>query len=119
MLVICRIILLFLTALPITANAIESPVAQITNLDESFDLVPYIEYIEDADHSVTYEELNLGKFEERWQTNKEATFVGRNVQSRYWFRVHIQFAKDIQLEQAVLALPPHARIFSKLKLFHI
>jgi len=110
MLVICRIILLFLTALPIAANAIESPVAQITNLDESFDLALYIEYIEDADHSITYEELNLGKFEERWQINKEASFLGRNVQSRYWFRVKLNFADDLIGRESVLTTPVHIKI---------
>ena len=95
----------------------KTAVVMVNGLEEGIDLSPYLEYIEDSDFSITYDDIESGKVENLWQLNKKNIFVGENENSRYWFRIHIQFAKDIQLKQAVLALPPHARIFSKLKLW--
>ena len=76
--------LLWLVALCATA---ETPVATINNLDEPFDLSPYIEYIEDPNHEFTFDKIRDKNFEHLWQRSTERYFIGKNINSRYWLRV--------------------------------
>jgi len=85
--------------------AADAPVAVIENLNEPFDLSPYIEYIEDSDRSITYEQLQAGVFEDKWQLNTDRYFVGRNAQSRYWFRFTVRYAEDVSALRPLLYLP--------------
>ena len=79
----------------------QRPIAIISSLDEPFDLGPYIEYIEDPDYSMTWEALDAGLYDDQWQQNQEPVFVGRNVKSRYWFRVTVQ----LQTPEALIDSP--------------
>ena len=90
----------------------ESTYAIIENLDEAFDLGPYIEYIEDVDHSISYEDIQGGAVEHLWRLNEEPVFIGRNIKSRYWFRVNLRFSGDLLSRDAVLAIPSHAKLLS-------
>jgi len=73
----------------------DHPVALIVNLDQPFDLNPYVEYIEDRERTITYEEIKSGKYADRWQRNAERYFRGRDTSIRYWFRVNLQYQKDL------------------------
>ena len=112
-----RLFLLFLLWVPFAALANEHPVAMIENLDETFDLAPYLEYIEDSDHSITYEDIQQGKVDGRWQRNTKTVFIAKNVKSRYWFRMRLHFSEDFVSSEAVLAVPSQARILGFLKLW--
>jgi len=69
----------------------ETPIATINNLDQQFDLNPYVETIEDVNHEFTIEDVQAGKYDQLWQRNKERYFLGRNFKSRYWFRIKLNW----------------------------
>ena len=99
-----RVLLLIFTTLPfdVVSNetipnetiANETPVVMVDSLEETIDLSPYLEYIEDSDFSITYEDIANGTVESLWQLNKKKVFIGENINSRYWFRINIKFLKE-------------------------
>lgn len=78
------------------ASANERPLAVIASLDAPFDLAPYIEFIEDPDHNMTWEALDAEQYKDQWQPNLEPVFIGRSNRSRYWFRVTMQLPAATQ-----------------------
>ncbi len=91
--------------------------AVIAHLDEPFDLNPYVEYIEDVDHTFSYEKLQAGEYEGLWQRNTERYFIGRNSQSRYWFRIQIHYQEDFSALEPVLYIPNHPSLLAELTLW--
>ena len=71
--------------------------AAVSNLDEPFDLNPYVEFIEDADQSISLQDIQAGKYADRWQLNTNRYFIGHNNQSRYWWRVALKWNGDSNL----------------------
>ena len=75
--------------------ASERPVATVDNLDQPFDLNPYIETIEDVRHEYTLEEIQAGKYDHLWQRNSpfnsQRYFSGGNFKSKYWFRLTLNW----------------------------
>jgi len=80
-------------------------------------LAPYIEFIEDSDFSIAYEDIQSGNVEHLWQLNTKSVFIGSDKKSRYWFRIKFHFSSELLLQEAVLVLPPHSYIYGKLKLW--
>ncbi len=78
------------------------PVAVIDNLDQPLDLAPYIEYFEDPDRTISFEDIQLGRVEERWLRNTAPMFIGKNYKSRYWFRITLRCSKELSLLMPVL-----------------
>ncbi len=68
-----------------------SPVALIDNIDEPFDLNPFVETIEDPLQQYTLEDIQAGTYDDMWQRNTKPYFVGHNVRSKYWFRVTLDW----------------------------
>jgi len=89
------------------ACADESTKAIINDLDQPFDLNPYIQYIEDPNDAISYEDLNSGKYDNLWQLNIDRYFMGRSVTSRYWFRVCLQFTSDLSDKKPLLYIKNH------------
>ena len=85
----------------------QRPVASIDNLDQPVDLAPYIEYIEDPDHTITFEDIQAGKVEHQWQLNTAPTFIGKNYKSRYWFRVTVKYSQQVAASKPILYIPYH------------
>ena len=63
--------------------------AVIENLDSPFDLNPFIETIEDINHEYTLEDIQAGKYDYLWQRNSQRYFIGKNIKSKYWFRLKL------------------------------
>jgi len=99
------------------ASANEHPVAVIDQLDQPFDLNPYVEYIDDADHTLTYEKLQSGAYEHLWKRNTERHFIGRNQESRYWVQIQIRYQKDFSHFKPVLYIPNHPSLLGELTLW--
>jgi len=99
---------------PYTVFASEGSIAVIESLDETFNLAPYIEFIEDSDFSIAYEDIQSGNVEHLWQLNTKSVFIGSDKKSRYWFRIKFHFSSELLLQEAVLVLPPHSYIYGKL-----
>ncbi len=86
--------------------ALAIPALVVTDLSEPIDLAPYIEYIEDTDSRMTWEALDEGRYEQRWQRNRAPTFIGVNHQSRYWFRVRVQISPSAGLRRDPVVFSP-------------
>ena len=81
------------------------PIATIANLNQPIELAHYIETLEDFDHSINIEELQAGKFADRWQLNNAPTFIGKHLKSRYWFRITLRYSQEIAALKPVLTVP--------------
>lgn len=80
-----------------------SPLAVVNTLESPFDLAPYIEYLEDTDRSLTYDDLvSSEQHANRWVRNTRPVFKGEHTNSRYWFRVQIQL--DVPVTPRALIL---------------
>ncbi len=83
--------------LSIAHPATSSPLAVVDSLATPFTLAPFIEYIEDPDRSLTYEDLlSSDQYESRWVRNTLPVFKGPNPSSRYWFRIRIQLNNQVK-----------------------
>jgi len=94
------------------ANA-EPLVAIVNNLAEPFDLNPYLETIEDVNHEYTLEDIQAGKYDDLWRVNKERYFSGRNVKSKYWFRVSFQYNQGHE-EAGIVYIANHPQLIYRL-----
>ena len=83
--------LLWLTATCVYA---ETPIAVVNNLDEPFDLNPFVETIEDPQHQYTLEDIQTGKYDRLWVRNQERYFIGRDNKSKYWWRVTLKWNSE-------------------------
>ncbi len=92
----------------------QRPVASIDNLDQPVDLAPYIEYIEDPDRTITFEDIQAGRVEQRWRLNTAPTFVGKNYNSRYWFRINLNYLPQDANLKPVVYIPTHPNILFEL-----
>ncbi len=86
--------LLWLAALCVFA---ETPVATINNLDAPFDLNPYVETIEDPNHEFTLNDIQTGKYDHLWRRNTARYFIGKNIKSKYWFRLTLTWQGQQEL----------------------
>ncbi len=91
--------------------------AVIKNLDEPFRLAPYVEYIEDTERSLTYEQIQSPAFDNRWLTNSNPTFIAKNQKSRYWFRITLHPNPEIAAFNPVLYIPHQAALLYELTLY--
>ncbi len=93
-----QLLLCCLLWLAVACAYADAPIAYVNNLDEAFDLNPFVETIEDPHHQFTLEDIQAGKYDHLWVRNQERYFIGRNVNSKYWFRVamHWQLAEQTE-----------------------
>lgn len=101
--VILRVVLCALLFYPMFVVANEPLVAVVENLDEPFDLAPFIETIEDPHHEYTLEDIQSGQYDDLWQANRDSTFIGHNFNSKYWFRFSFQWRGE-SAENGMLSL---------------
>ncbi len=96
--------------------ASEQPQALVDNLNQPFDLAPYIEYIEDANHTITEQEIQTDKYAHQWQAINEKYFIAYNFKSRYWIRFTIQWNREIEAT-GILAINNLPGLVSHVTLF--
>ncbi len=65
----------------------DCPTAILDNIDTRIDLSSYLETIEDSNHAYTLEDIQAGKYDHLWQRNTQQYFIGKNADSKYWFRI--------------------------------
>ena len=70
------------------ANALS--VAVVDDLETPFDLNPFLYYLEDPDHNITFDEIQAGQYDHRWRCNTNPVFIGRDMGVRYWFRLQLR-----------------------------
>ncbi len=88
------------------AKAEYFPVVAVEDLSNPIELSPYLQFFEDPDRSVQYEDVVQGKLNHRWILNTKKVFIGVNYQSRYWFRFHISLTpKFAEGQNPILYLP--------------
>ncbi len=88
----------------------DRPMAVIDDLDKPFDLAPYIEYLEDPEHTLSLDDVQSGKFENQWQLNSAPVFIGKNIKSRYWIRIRLNFANHLPKLKPVILLSTHPQV---------
>ena len=86
-----KLFLGYLLWLVVTCVYAESPIAVVDNIDKPFDLNPYVETIEDPHHEYKLEDIQAGKYDHLWQRNTQRYFIGKNFNSKYWFRLTLQW----------------------------
>ncbi len=74
--------------------AADRPVAVINDLAVPFDLNPYVEYLEDRDHSYSFEDIQAGKYDHLWQVSQGRYFVGTHLASKYWLRIALSWSES-------------------------
>jgi len=77
--------LLALLLFSLQASAAEPPTAVIASLEKPFNLSPYLEFIEDPAHELSWQDISAGRHDHLWQANRGTTFKASNRQSRYCF----------------------------------
>gem|GEM_PF-3885548 len=92
--------LLALLLFSLQASAAEPPTAVIASLEKPFNLSPYLEFIEDPAHELSWQDISAGRHDHLWQANRGTTFKASNRQSRYWFRL------TLELPPAVVSAAP-------------
>jgi len=112
-------LLLWLGALSVYANSPDitgdNPVvAVIQDLENPFDLTPFIEYLVDQDRKLTIEEIQAGKFVQTWQRNTSSVFVGQNPNYRYWFRIRLNYQQDFTTLRPLLYVPSQPALNTQL-----
>ena len=80
----------------------QSPVAVIKNIEQPFDLAPYIEVIEDPLHEYLLADIRAGQYDHLWQRNKDRVFIGKNYRSLYWFRLKLRWQVEAPNEGYLL-----------------
>jgi len=100
-------IVLVLLFLPFSAIANEGALARVNNLDQPFDISPFVETIEDVNQEFMLEDVLAGEHDHLWQPVRSSRFVGRNFNSKYWFRFRVQWGGSLY-DSAILMidLPP-------------
>ncbi len=114
-LIVCLCCLAGISAYPEspTPNTDQHPVAVVDNLNQPFDLGPFLETIEDPNHEYTLEDIEAGRYEHLWLRNTARTFIGKNVKSKYWFRLTIHWQGRAS-ENSVLSLNNHPGLLARL-----
>jgi len=97
--------------------ASQRPQAVISELAQPLDLAPYIESLEDPNRSMTFEEIQAGKYEGQWQLNNAPTFKGQNYKIRYWFRFTLTFKQDLTELKPVLLVPNQPQLLYELNVW--
>jgi len=110
-----RILLgLFASILVNLAQATERQTAFVDNLDQPFDLNPYLQYLIDTERHYTVDELQSDKFQSLWQSNTANYFKGADDDVRYWFRIKISNKTDLEKFGSILLFPALPVLLSEL-----
>ncbi len=99
------------------ASAKTANVIAITQLDAPIELSPLIEVLEDPNKSLTYKILSSSPAEFNWQLPTTQVFSGKNLNSRYWFRITLNFQQDFSTQNPVLFIPVQACALYELDLW--
>ncbi len=95
----------------------ESPRATINQLSQSFDINPFVEYVEDSTRQLTYEDVLENAAGIGWQINKNIHFVGENPKSCYWFKMTFTLNDATALTRPILYILSHPSVIVKLELW--
>ncbi len=80
----------------------EPSLAIIKQIDEPIELWPYVETIEDPKGEYQFEDIQHGRYDQLWQQHGQRPFVGKNIKSRYWFRVALRWQGQQTLNAVVI-----------------
>ncbi len=86
-----QLLLSCLLGLMVASAYAAPPIAVVTNIDEPFDLNPFVETIEDPHHDYTLEDIQAGKYDHLWVRNQARHFIAHNLKSKYWFRLAVSW----------------------------
>ena len=86
-----RTFLLLIIFSPVFACAEGQTSVVLKNLDDPVQLTAFIETMEDVDQQYTVEQVQSEGFEHLWKRNISHAFIGSNVNSKYWFRLTINW----------------------------
>lgn len=101
-----RYLSLILLLMPLAALAGGQRAITLESLNEPLNIAAYVEIIEDPMHEYTLSEIKSGQYDHLWQRPVHRTtkllqgendtskthFVGKNILSKYWFRLTFHWA---------------------------
>ncbi len=96
-----------------TAIRDEQSIAVIYSLENSFDLSPYLETIEDPNSEYSLEDIEAGRYDHLWEHHATRSFIGKNTRSKYWYRLTIRWQGE-QGKKSVLSLNYQPRLSCRL-----
>ncbi len=112
-----RFILVFLILLSSVMAHADRSIAPIDDLATPYNLAPHLQIFEDRYHSISWSDIIAGKYDQEFIQNQELSYIGRNIESRYWLRLKFNYSDETAIKSAapILCIPAFAGLINQIK----